>query len=222
MAKTKSKQPQTLPKAVSKTQKSKLQIKDIEPAVEPVAKKVDEGSGSDSDEEDSDEDDIDEACMKKIIDLLGDDGLDEFAQYQLGVLGGQGSEEDDDTGSNEESPDIQRDSGSEDGAPDKPIDPSREEDIGDNENEDAAVTQDSVDSEIDLEGLSEVGEDVVPRQQLKYMNNVRTFISVGKNWAYILLPRTLWSEYAKTLSWTLVSLGPRPSSLQIQRLSRWM
>jgi rRNA-processing protein EBP2 len=150
MAKTKSKQPQTLPKAVSKAQKANPKSKEIEPAMEPVAKKVDEGSGSDSDEEDSDEDDIDEAGMKRIIDLLGDDGLDEFAQYQLGVLGGQGSEEEDDEiGSDEESPDVQEDSGSENEASDKPIGPSTEdEDIGDDEDEDIAVTQDAVDSEV--------------------------------------------------------------------------
>ena len=182
MAKTKSKQPQTLQKAVSKAQKDKPKIKGIKPAVEPVAKKVDEGSGGDSDEADSDETDIDEADMRRIIDLLGDDGLDEFAQYQLGVLGGQGSEEEDDEiGSGEESPDSQEDSGSENGALDKPIESSREnEDLGEDEDEDAVVTQDAVESEIDLEGLSEVDEDVVPRQRLKYMNNVRTFISLGR------------------------------------------
>ena len=201
MVKTKSKQSRTLPKTVSKAQKSEPKIKEIEPAIEPRVKKVDEGSGSDSDEEeDGDEDGIDEAGMKRIIDLLGDDGLDELAQYQLGVLGGQGSEEEDDEiGFGEESTDSQGGVCSENEASDKPIGPSREdEDSGDDEDDEPAATQDTLDSEIDLEGLSEVDEDAVPRQRLKYTNDVSHFVSVGRKWAYIFIPRMPWSEYEKT------------------------
>ena len=200
MVKTKSKQPRNLPRTVSKAQKSEPKIKEIEPALESRAKKVDEGSGSDSDEEeDGDENDIDEAGMKRIIDLLGDDGLDEFAQYQLGVLGGQGSEEEDDEiGSGEESTDTKEGDGNENEASDKPIGPSKEEDSGDDEDEEAAATQDALDSDIDLEGLSEVDEDAVPRQRLMYTNDVSHFVSAGRKWAYILIPRMPWSEYEKT------------------------
>jgi len=190
-------QPQTLPKTASKAQKSKPKLKKLEPVAELVVKKVDEGSGSESNEENGDEDDIDDAGMKRIIELLGDDGLDEFAQYQLGVLGGQGSEEENhEIESDEESSDVQEGGGSENGASDGPS--KDDEDIGDDEDDDIAVTQDAVDSEIDLEGLSEVDEDAVPHQRLKYMNDVWTFISVGRKWAYIPIPRTLWSEYGKT------------------------
>ena len=200
MVKTKSKQPHTLPKTVSKTQKSEPKSKEIESAAKRRVKKIDEGSGSDSnEEEDGDEDDIDEAGIKRIIDLLGDDGLDEFAQYQLGVLGGQGSEEEDDEiVPNEESTDTQEGGDSEHEASDKPIGPSKEdEDSWDDEDEDATVTQDAVDSEVDLEGLSEVDEDVVPRQRLMYANDVSHSAPVGRKWAYILIPRTPWSEYEK-------------------------
>jgi len=185
MAKTKSIQPQTLPKSASKAQKSKRskpETKKTEPTQEPLAKKVDEGSGSDSEEdEDSDEDDIDEAGMKRIIELLGDDGLDEFAQYQLGVLGEQGSEEEDDEiGSEGEGSYAQEDAGSENEVTNKPISSSKGgEDVGDDEDEAIAVTQHTLDAEIDLEDLSEVGEDAVPRQRLEYINTVGSFVPLA-------------------------------------------
>lgn len=172
MAKTKSVQPQTLPKSVLKAQKSKPKTKEIGPPG-PVTKKVEEGSGSDpEEEEDCDEDDIDDAGMKRIIELLGDDGLDEFAQYQLEVLGEQGSEdEDNETESDEDYSDVQEDTGSENEATDEP---TREgKDIGDDEDEDIDVTEDMLDDAVDVEDLSEFDEDAVPRQRLEYMNVVR-------------------------------------------------
>ena len=188
MAKTKSIQPQTLPKSVSKARKSKPKTKEIEPTQEPVTKKVDEGSGSDSEEEDDcDEDDINEAGMKRIIELLGDDGLDRFAQYQLEVLGEQGSEEEnDEIESGEGYSDVQDDNESENEAP---ISPSKEgEATGDDEDEDLDVTQDVLEAEADIEDLSEVDGDAVLRQQLEYMNTVRAFISVAGSGLKLLYP----------------------------------
>ena len=173
---TKSVQPQTLPKSVLKAQKSKLKLKEIGPTQGPVTKKAEEGSGSDpEEEEDCDEDDIDDAGMKRIIELLGDDGLDEFAQYQLEVLGEEGSEdEDNETESDKDYSDVQEDTGSENEATDEPMSPSREgEDIGDDENEDIDVTEDVLDDAVDVEDLSEFDEDAVPRQRLEYMTVVR-------------------------------------------------
>ena len=185
MAKTKSIQPQTLPKTVSKAPKSKSIVKEIGHTLEPMTKKVDEGSRSDSEEEeedDDDDDDVDEAGMKRIMELLGDDGLDEFAQYQLGVLAERGSrEEGDEIGSEEGGSDEQEDIGSENEATDRPISTSEEgEGVGDNEDEDTAVTQNTLDAEVDVEYLSEVDEDAIPRQRLEYLNAVNSFISVGR------------------------------------------
>jgi rRNA-processing protein EBP2 len=144
-----------------------------------MKKKVEEGSGSDSEEEEGcDEDNMDEASMNRIIELLGDDGLDEFAQYQLEVLGEQGSEEEGDYS------DVQEYSGSENEATDESISSSKEgEVIRDDEEENINVTEDVLDAEVDVEDLSEVDEDTVPRQRLEYMNTVRAFISVGWQWA---------------------------------------
>ena len=183
MAKTKSIQPQTLPKTVSKARKSQSIVKEIEHTLEPMTKKVDEGSRSDSEEEEEDDDDdVDEAGMKRIMELLGDDGLDEFAQYQLGVLAERGSgEEGDEIGSEEGESDEQEDSGSENEATDRPINTSEEgERVADDEDEDIAVTQNALDAEVDVEYLSEVDEDAIPRQRLEYLNEVSSFISVGR------------------------------------------
>jgi rRNA-processing protein EBP2 len=202
MAKTKSTQPQTFSKSVSKSKKSKPKSKEVEPTPESETKKVDEGSGSDSEEEeDGDQDDIDEAGMKRIMELLGDDGLDEFAQYQLGVLGGQDSEEEDEeTGSQGEGEDLREDSEYENEAAVRPLSPSKDVEAigGEEEDQDIAATQDDLDDGVDLEDISEVDEDAVPRQRLEYMNAVGPFIYLCRQWAYRLMSRTPWSGYERT------------------------
>jgi Eukaryotic rRNA processing protein EBP2 len=196
MAKTKSIQPQTLPKGDSKSHMSKLRTRETLSTLGPTAKKVDGGSGSDSEGGDGDEDDVDEATMKRIMELLGDDGLDEFAQHQLGMLGGQASEEEDDkTESEKGGSGVQEDSGSENEASvnlsneGEDIDEDEDEDDGDDG--DVAVTQGALDAEVDLEDLSEVDEDAVPRQRLEHMDGVSFSFLWASSGAYTLIQDAL-------------------------------
>ncbi|CAG7853074.1 SubName: Full=Related to EBP2-required for pre-rRNA processing and ribosomal subunit assembly {ECO:0000313/EMBL:CCA70824.1} [Serendipita indica DSM 11827] len=93
-----------------------------------------------SDENESEEsDDVDEKGMQRLMDLLGEDELDDIAKLQLGMVNGE-----------------------------------EEEEESENENEESGQESDSdeIPEEVDLEDVSSVDEDVVPRQKLLIDNRI--------------------------------------------------
>ncbi|KAG8836467.1 hypothetical protein FRC18_011314 [Serendipita sp. 400] len=76
---------------------------------------------SDQDSEDSESGDVDEAGMNRLMELLGDDGLDDIAKLQLEMM--ENDDDDDDDGEGE---------GSEDDEDDEEDDSVQEEDIQEN------------------------------------------------------------------------------------------
>jgi rRNA-processing protein EBP2 len=97
-------------------------------------------SESENDSEESD--DVDEAGMNRLMELLGEEGLDEIAKEQLGLLQADEDEEDDE--------DVK---GSED------------------DEQDVDGLEDDL-QEVDLEDAEEVDEDAIPHQKIRINNNV--------------------------------------------------
>ncbi|KAK0434612.1 eukaryotic rRNA processing protein EBP2-domain-containing protein [Armillaria borealis] len=122
---------------------------------------------SDSNDEDSDNGGVDEAGMERLIKALGDEGLDEFDQAQLGALGGDDesdSEGEDENGSDEEDVeglDQENDSEEDEEEEQEADEDDAEDDEGDGEEEDVA-----------LENVEDVDDDVVPRQKIEIDNHV--------------------------------------------------
>lgn len=146
------------------------------------------------DEEDSDEDEdetggVDEEGMKRLMEALGEDGLDEFDAAQLNAL--QGGDDDDDSeesgsealegdGEHSEEEEVEdeegvlsdesSDEGDEDEAQEeeeaKTGKPSKSRTLLDAEEEEEDV-------EVPLDDLSSIDEDVVPKQKVVINNKVR-------------------------------------------------
>lgn len=122
----------------------------VKPA--PIIPLPEESSSSESDNEDDSENssdiEVDEAGMKRLIEALGEDGLDEFDQAQLIALEGgkSGESEDEDQSAS-----------------------------GENENEDDGASENDELEEEELVALDEVDsvdEDAVPRQKIEIDNKV--------------------------------------------------
>lgn len=149
------------------TKKSAKQSKDLKATKPVVVEEVQLPVESSSGEEESEDEGVDEAGMEKLLEALGEDGLDEFDQARLQAL--TADEEDDSDDDAEENEDAGGESGAEDAAQDE-----------ESENEDIDVADDESDDE-DLIALDEVDDlldpDTVPRQKVKIDNKVRRFIS---------------------------------------------
>jgi rRNA-processing protein EBP2 len=140
---------------------------------------------SDSELEGGEDDGVNEEGMAKLMELLGEDGLDELGQMQLDALGGDEDDSEDEEDGSEETAgkgenagvDEQSDEGEEseseeqgegeektklDGESDSSSDEESVEDAG--EGEDIA--------EVALEDAESVDEDAVPRQKLVINNKV--------------------------------------------------
>lgn len=124
-----------------------------------------------TEDEEEDEDDetggVDEPGMKRLMELLGDDALDEFDAAQLDALKG------DDSGDEEGS-----ESGSEDGSEEEeqegPLsDEDSEEDEEQDEDGDVAMQGEDGEDIVALDDVSSVDEDAVPRQKVVIDNKVR-------------------------------------------------
>jgi rRNA-processing protein EBP2 len=104
----------------------------------------------------SESDDVDEEGMNRLLELLGDDGLDDFAKYQLGLVSKSGDSEDD-----SDFVEDREDQGEE-------IDDENEEE-GQEEPESTML---EALEDVDLEDVSSVDEDAVPRQKILINNAV--------------------------------------------------
>lgn len=132
-----------------------------------VSEKVADLAHEASDESD-DEDEtggVDEAGMKRLMELLGDDALDEFDAAQLDALTGvvSGDEENSEAGS---------DSGSEEDEEEGPLsdedsedDDEEEQEEEDDEEAGEGASEDDDEDVIALDDVSSVDEDAVPRQK---------------------------------------------------------
>ena len=132
------------------------------------------------DEEKSDDEGVDEEGMERLMEALGKDGLDEYEQAQLQMLGGEGDEweTDEDALEGEVSEDDEVD-GKEDGEEnsdeevegsdvEKAIGGPNDDEEGEEEEHDVAL--DDVDDSVD--------EDAVPRQKIEIDNKVRGWPTV--------------------------------------------
>jgi rRNA-processing protein EBP2 len=103
--------------------------------------------------------DVDEEGMNRLLELLGDDGLDDFAKYQLGLVSKSGDSEDDSdfVANMEDVEDQGEDSDDEN------------EEQGQKEPESTVL---EALEDVDLEDVSSVDEDAVPRQKILINNAV--------------------------------------------------
>ncbi|KAK0189131.1 eukaryotic rRNA processing protein EBP2-domain-containing protein [Armillaria mellea] len=114
---------------------------------------------SDSNDEDSDNGGVDEAGMERLMKALGDKGLDEFDQAQLGALGGD--DESDSEGENEDGSDEEVEGLQEN---DSEEDEEEEQEAGEDDGDDG-------EEDIALEDVEDVDDDVVPRQKIEIDNH---------------------------------------------------
>jgi rRNA-processing protein EBP2 len=104
----------------------------------------------------SESDDVDEEGMNRLLELLGDDGLDDFAKYQLGLVSKSGDSEDDsDFVANMEDEEDQ----------------GEETDDEEGQGEPESTMLEALE-DVDLEDVSSVDEDAVPRQKILINNAV--------------------------------------------------
>lgn len=122
---------------------------------------------SDSDHENGEEgsDGIDEAGMKKLMKALGDDGLDDIAQHMLESLNDEGGTEDElgensDAESKMSKKQALAEAESNDGEGDEEND----------EEKNGEITEDE--ESVELDKLSSVDEDAIPRQKIIINNKV--------------------------------------------------
>lgn len=152
----------------------------VSPAKKPTPKKAkiqlernspppDSDSGSedaDSDEEEGDGG-VDEEGMKKLIEALGDDGLDEMGGALLNALQAEDAEDSDEVeGEDEDSDEDEEGNEVEEGA---------EEAVGEenaSEDEDEKDEDEDEDEEVALDDVSSVDEDAVPMQKITVNNEV--------------------------------------------------
>jgi rRNA-processing protein EBP2 len=157
------------PKKVSVT-KAKVPVVDASDE-----ESVDGDSGSESD-------DIDEAGMDRLLELLGDDGLDDFARYQLGLLSKTGDSEDDsDLVVNMDDEEEQEEE-------------SEEENEEKGEEEPESTVLEALE-DVDLEDVSSVDEDVVPRQKILINNAVCVHYLSHKVTPYGIFFRQPWNVF---------------------------
>ncbi|KAF9527502.1 eukaryotic rRNA processing protein EBP2-domain-containing protein [Crepidotus variabilis] len=137
---------------------------------EPVQSEIDdheEGS-------DSEDDGVDEEGMARLMKALGDDGLDELGQAELGALEGEEGDEDEESECDEEVLELGSDEGEEPSGEERE-DESAGESIEGIPLSDGSSDEDVEDGEqadIPLDEVSNVDEDVVPRQKVEIDNKL--------------------------------------------------
>lgn len=156
----------------TKPKASKIKAAPPPPSSPPPAALGDDKDNDEEDEEESDSEDdgVDEQGMKRLMDALGDDGLDEFASAQLEGLDVSDKNED---GGEEEWSDIEDEEAA------KASDGSDSEDGNDEDDEEESEAGDMQDDEelgdvVALDDVSDVDEDAVPRQKIVINNKVRS------------------------------------------------
>lgn len=148
-----------------------------------------------SENSDSEDEGVDEEALDKVVKLLGDDGLDEEAQMQLGMLGEQDEDDEDDedwvddgeasaSNSNEEnSEDEDVEMGAEESSPEvtakgdkhtaqkktisSKVKETSKQAAGEDEDEDGIALDDLSDANLSLDA------DAVPQQKITINNEVR-------------------------------------------------
>lgn len=128
----------------------------------------------DEEEESEGEEDIGEEGLAKVMEMLGEEGLDDIGQMQLGALDGRADAEDEDedeedNSSEDEDVDDEENSVDEDVGTEGKTVKTGGPDNGDDDEEFGS------DEEVELDGLSDdlsVDADVVPRQQITINNEV--------------------------------------------------
>ncbi|KIM29997.1 hypothetical protein M408DRAFT_328429, partial [Serendipita vermifera MAFF 305830] len=153
------------PKAISKESQKKGSVAKTKA---PVKELSDEESAEDN-ENSSESDDVDEEGMNRLMELLGDDGLDDFAKYQLGLVSaaGEDDEEDDSDAENDEENDDDDEESDED---DEEAEDGADSQEGENAEPEATMVEALED--VDLEDVSSIDDDAVPRQKLIINNSV--------------------------------------------------
>jgi rRNA-processing protein EBP2 len=143
------------------------------------------GPVDDNIDDNSSDDGVDEAGMKRLMELLGDDGLDELGAAQLKILAESGIDNDasdaGDDGASENGDDPggpQSDESGENGEDEDGIRTGSSED--EREEEAASHNEDGEKEEfVALDDASSVDEDAVPRQKIVINNTVRADICSG-------------------------------------------
>ncbi|QRV92349.1 rRNA-processing protein ebp2 [Ceratobasidium sp. AG-Ba] len=160
------------------------------PVTEVVQSTGAEADLSSSDEEDSDDNEgIDEEGMAKLMNMLGEDGLDEVVEQQLSELGldeatsDEEDEEDEDGSSDEEEAIVGDGEGNSDSGW---VDEDEEMDVPGESGVEAAVNEESDDDAVPMDEISDVDEDVVPKQKVVINNElalkrIRETIELGKD-----------------------------------------
>lgn len=160
-------------KKKSSASKSKAAVSKIVPALAAVelSKDSDDDSASESDEDDDETGGVDEQGMKRLMDLLGDDGLDEFGAAQLDALNGADSEAESSGSGGDSDSESDSDLGLHDGetvgvssVDEDAVSDDEDEGWEDEEDEDEEIALDEDDVSVD--------EDTVPKQKVVIDNKV--------------------------------------------------
>jgi len=175
-SKQKGKSPEKPPKVIKKDVPARKKA--------PEPEQDEEESESSEDKED---DGVNEAGMERLMNLLGDDGLDDIARNMLQSLNGEEEDEkteeeesDDEETSNK--PKVQARADAEDESESE----DHEKEGGGNENQvngqlkeaaDEGSSEDQEEEGIELDEVSSVDEDAVPRQKITINNMARIFPS---------------------------------------------
>ncbi|KAK7048730.1 eukaryotic rRNA processing protein EBP2-domain-containing protein [Favolaschia claudopus] len=154
---------------------SKTKPKDSEvipvPATASDDEEADDASESD---EDSDDDGVDEVGMERLMNALGDDGLDEYEQMQLHLaLGGEadGDEDDDEEDTSDEEFTLEKAGAKGSDAENSDSDDAEEDEEFDDE-EDEGEEDGEEGEDVALEDVESVDDDAVPKQKIEIDNTV--------------------------------------------------
>ncbi|KAK0457783.1 eukaryotic rRNA processing protein EBP2-domain-containing protein [Desarmillaria tabescens] len=102
--------------------------------------------------------------MERLMKALGDEGLDEFDQAQLGALGGEEESDSEGEGENGSDEEDAESIGGEDESEEEAEEQDEDED-------DAEEDEDDAEEEVALEDVEDVDDDVVPRQKVEIDNH---------------------------------------------------
>ncbi|KAI0031004.1 eukaryotic rRNA processing protein EBP2-domain-containing protein [Vararia minispora EC-137] len=137
--------------------------------------------------------------MQKLMDALGEDGLDDFGRAQLRALVGEEDENDDDGGESEEDDEAGKVEDGESKDEDEEVsgkdDPEEEDTEGTEEEEDGVALDDVSDAASDV--------DVVPRQKLE-INNIVALDRIRES-----------MQLDPSLPWTETLVVPYPQRIEI-------
>jgi len=170
--------------------------KDDEESLEAEVDDDDEEGGSDDENGDSEDEGVDQVGMERLVELLGEDGLDDFDRAQLKSLAEDDEEEED----------------LEDGAEDEKVEEvsDREEgkNGGDMEEKEEVEVQ-SNDDDVLLDEAESIDQDAVPKQKLEIDNQVSL---VSFECLFLILYHRLHSTvFVKRSNSTLHCLGQKLS-----------